>query len=49
MSKTNSISGFDEKIRNLKILAKEKEIVRRKLAVTAAKLAATARKLAVIA
>ncbi|HCC06358.1 TPA: hypothetical protein DEP94_03315 [Candidatus Nomurabacteria bacterium] len=36
-------------ILNLKVLAKEKEAVRRKLAVTAAKLAATAKKLAVTA
>jgi len=44
-----TISVSDEIILNLKVLAEEKEGVRRKLAVTAAKLAVTAKKLAVIA
>ncbi|MES2060008.1 MAG: ATP-binding protein [Patescibacteria group bacterium] len=43
------ISAGDSIIYNLKVLAKEKESVRRKLAVTAAKLARAAKKLAVIA
>ena len=46
MDKKAIISVSDEIIFNLKILAGEKEIVRRKLAVTAAKLAVTAEKLA---
>lgn len=45
----NTISASDDIILNLKVLAKEKESVRRKLAVTAAKLAITAKKLAITA
>src|SRR3989344_4891451 len=42
-------SASDDIILNLKVLAEEKESVRRKLAVTAEKLAATAKKLAITA
>ena len=49
MSKKTVISASDEIILKLKILAKEKELVRRKLAVTATKLAVTAEKLALTA
>jgi PAS domain S-box-containing protein len=49
MNKRNIDSASDDIILNLKILAREKEVVRRKLAVTAAKLAATAKKLAATA
>ncbi len=49
MNKKNTSSVSNDIILNLKILAEEKEVVRRKLAVTAAKLAATAEKLAVTA
>ncbi|MFA5841699.1 MAG: ATP-binding protein [Candidatus Paceibacterota bacterium] len=42
-------SASDDIISNLKVLAEEKEVVRRKLAATAAKLAITAKKLAVTA
>ena len=49
MNKRTTISASDEIIFNLKVLAKGKEIVRRKLAATAAKLAVTAKKLAIIA
>ncbi|MEK7575449.1 MAG: ATP-binding protein [Patescibacteria group bacterium] len=49
MKQKNSISAADDIILKLKILAKEKESVRRKLAVTAAKLAVTAEKLAATA
>jgi PAS domain S-box-containing protein len=49
MNTKPTISASDEIILNLKVLAAEKESVRRKLAVTAAKLATTAEKLAVTA
>ena len=49
MKKRPIPSASDDIILNLKILAAEKESVRRKLAVTAAKLAATAKKLAITA
>lgn len=49
MNKKTGISASDDIIFNLKVLAAEKESVRRKLAVTAAKLAATAKKLAITA
>lgn len=49
MNQTPNTSVSDEIILNLKVLAEEKESVRRKLAVTAAKLAATAEKLAITA
>ena len=49
MNKKNTISASDEIISHLKVLAKEKEVVRRRLAVTAKKLAVTAKKLAAIA
>jgi PAS domain S-box-containing protein len=49
MNKRTSASASDDVIFSLKVLAREKEVVRRKLAVTAAKLAATARKLAATA
>ncbi len=49
MNKRNPISASDDIIFNLKVLAMEKESVRRKLAVTAAKLAMTAAKLAITA
>lgn len=49
MNKKTVISASDDIILNLKVLAEEKEIVRRKLAATAAKLAATAKKLAATA
>jgi len=49
MDKKTTLSISDKIIADLKGLAKEKEIVRRKLVVTAAKLATTAKKLAVIA
>lgn len=49
MSNKNIISASDDIILNLKVLAKEKEAVRRKLAVTAKKLALTAKKLAITA
>ncbi len=49
MNKKTTISTSDDIILNLRILAREKEDVRRKLAVTAAKLAATAEKLAITA
>ncbi len=45
----NHISASDDIILNLKVLAKEKEVVRQKLAITAEKLAVTAKKLAVTA
>ena len=47
--KKNVVPTSQDIILNLKVLANEKEEVRRKLAVTAAKLAATAKKLAVTA
>jgi two-component system sensor histidine kinase VicK len=49
MKKRTIFSASDDIILNLKVLAMEKESVRRKLAVTAAKLAMTAEKLAVTA
>ncbi|MDO8590151.1 MAG: ATP-binding protein [bacterium] len=49
MNKKTIISASDDIILNLKVSAKEKEIVRRKLAVTAERLAATAVKLAITA
>jgi len=49
MNKRPPISATDDIILNLKILAQEKEVVRRKLAITAAKLATTAKKLAITA
>jgi PAS domain S-box-containing protein len=49
MKKKVVTSVSNEIIRNLKVLAKEKEVVRRKLAVTAKKLAETAKKLAITA
>ena len=49
MNKKNLISISDEIIVNLRVLAIEKEVVRRKLAVTAKKLALTAEKLAATA
>lgn len=49
MNKKPVVSVSDEIILNLKVLAEEKESVRRKLAVIAAKLATTAEKLAVTA
>lgn len=45
----NTISASNDIILNLKILAEEKESVRRKLAITASKLAVTAKKLATTA
>jgi PAS domain S-box-containing protein len=49
MNKRIPVSASDDIILSLKILAREKEVVRRKLAVTAAKLAVTAKKLAATA
>ena len=49
MDKKPLTSASADIILNLKILAQEKEVVRRKLVVTAAKLAATAEKLAITA
>lgn len=49
LHKKQNISASDDIILNLKILAREKESVRRKLAITAAKLAVTAEKLAATA
>ena len=49
MIEQNTILESNNVILSLKILAREKEIVRRKLAVTAVKLAATAKKLAITA
>ena len=49
MKKKVVASVSNEIIRNLKVLAKEKEVVRRKLAITAKKLAETAKKLAITA
>ncbi len=49
MNKKAIISAFEDIILSLKVLAKEKESVRRKLVTTAAKLAATAEKLAITA
>ncbi len=49
MNKKTVISASNDIILSLKVLAKEKEIVRRKLAITAAKLAVTAAKLAITA
>lgn len=49
MNKKTTTSVSDEIILNLKVLAREKESVRRKLAATAEKLAITAKKLAVTA
>lgn len=49
MKKNIITSVSNEIIRNLKVLAKEKEVVRRKLAVTARELAVTAKKLAITA
>ena len=49
MNKRILNSASDDIIFNLKVLAEEKESVRRKLAITAAKLAVTAKKLAITA
>ncbi len=49
MNKKNIISASDDIINSLKVLAKEKESVRRKLVITAKKLAITAAKLAITA
>jgi PAS domain S-box-containing protein len=49
MNKKPPLSASSDIILRLKVLAREKEVVRRKLAVTAAKLAATAKKLATTA
>ena len=49
MNKRPPISASNDIILSLRILAREKEVIRRKLAVIAAKLAATAKKLAITA